>query len=236
MQTSVLGEGSAGPHVAALQRTLGLSAGGQTGVYGKTTRAAVETFQREHMGMKPTTPGYGQVGRQTLAALEHASATTTTPGSISAKGQAQMKAIVDHARANNDGGSNGRCMASVWNYMTRSGYGKLDNFNDLPAMDGALARGFPDYLNASASHLKEAGLQRLDTQLSPPIRSPHDPRIPAGAVIVVAAGSTGTAHPTAGDIVVKGTRTGEFINDGPAMFYGTPDSWQGHLLGVYVPE
>ena len=127
-------------------------------------------------------------------------------------------------------------MAFVWGYMTRSGYGKLDNWNDLPGMNGALARGLPDYLNASAAHLKEAGMQRLDTATNPPIKNPHDPRIPPGAVIVVAPGSYGTRHPTAGDIVVRGTRSGEFINDGPRMDYGTQGSWFGRILGVYVPE
>jgi hypothetical protein len=164
-------------------------------------------------------------------------ATSGTSGvSISARGQAQMQQLVQHARANHAGGSGGRCMEYVWRYMTTSGYGKLDQWGDLPRMNGALARGLPDYLNASAAHLKEAGLVRLDTALHPPIRNPHDQRIPAGAVIVVAPGSTGTSHPTAGDIVVKGTHPGEFINDGPRMNYGTPSGWQGRILGVYVPE
>jgi hypothetical protein len=165
------------------------------------------------------------------------SATSVTSGaSISERGQAQMQKLVQHARANHAGGSHGRCMEYVWRYMTTSGYGKLDQWGDLPRMNGALARGLPDYLNASPAHLKEAGLQRLDTALNPPIRNPHDHRIPAGAVIVVAPGSTGTSHATAGDIVVKGTRPGEFINDGPRMSYGSHSGWQGRILGVYVPE
>jgi hypothetical protein len=127
-------------------------------------------------------------------------------------------------------------MEYVWRYMTTSGYGKLDAWGDLPRMNGGLARGLPDYLNASPAHLKEAGLQRLDTATSPRITNPHDSRIPAGAIIVVAPGSYGTSHPTAGDIVVKGNRSGEFINDGPRMNYGTQGSWHGRILGVYVPE
>jgi hypothetical protein len=143
---------------------------------------------------------------------------------------------VKYARDNNQGGSQGDCMKFVWGYMTKSGYGKLDAWGDLPNMNGDLARGMPDYLNANPAHLREAGLQRLDTSLNPPIKNPHDARIPAGAVIVVAPGSTGTRHPTAGDIVVKGTRAGEFINDGPRMSYGTESNWHGRILGVYVPE
>jgi peptidoglycan hydrolase-like protein with peptidoglycan-binding domain len=235
--TGVLREGDSGETVRSLQRLLGFSAAGQTGVYGSTTRAAVETFQSQHLGMGTSSPGYGQVGKTTLAALtDTASSATVGTTTISARGRAQMQDLVKFARANHQGGSRGDCMAFVWSYMTRSGYGKLDNWNDLPGMDGALARGLPDYVNASAARLKEAGLQRLDTATNPPIKNPHDSRIPPGAVIVVAPGSTGTRHPTAGDIVVRGTRSGEFINDGPAMNYGTQGTWYGRILGVYVPE
>lgn len=235
--TGVLREGDSGETVRSLQRLLGFSAAGQTGVYGSTTRAAVETFQSQHLGMGTASPGYGQVGKTTFAAMRDAASSSTVGNTtISARGRAQMQDLVKFARANHQGGSRGDCMAFVWNYMTRSGYGKLKNWNDLPGMNGALARGLPDYLNASPAHLKEAGLQRLDTATNPPIKNPHDPRIPAGAVIVVAPGSSGTRHPTAGDIVVRGTRSGEFINDGPAMSYGTQGSWYGRILGVYVPE
>ena len=147
-----------------------------------------------------------------------------------------MRDLLSYARANNVGRSGGRCMEYVWRYMTKSGYGKLSNDDDLPGMDGNLARGFPDYLNQSQANLNEAGLQRLDSTLSPPITSPHDPRIPPGAIIVVAAGSYGTSHPTAGDIVVRGDRPGEFINDGPNMNYGSSASWYGQVRGVYVPK
>ena len=67
------------------------------------------------------------------------------------------------------------------------------------------------------------------------ITNPHDPRIPDGAIIVVAPGSYGTAHPKAGDIVVKaGNR--HFINDQYKMDYGTSSIWFGEVLGVYVPK
>ena len=66
--------------------------------------------------------------------------------------------------------------------------------------------------------------------------NPHDPKVPAGAVCVVAPGSTGTAHPTAGDITIKGDRPGEFINDGQmGKHMGNINTWRGNLLGCYVP-
>lgn len=154
--------------------------------------------------------------------------------SISARGRQQLMNIVLYARRNHRGASRGYCFNAVWGYMTGSGYGNLNHWWDLPRMQSGEARHLAEYLNARPANLREAGLQRLDTMLTPRITNPHDPRIPDGAVIVVAAGSTGTAHPTAGDVVVKaGNR---FINDGPNMYYGTRQSWRGRILGVYIPE
>ncbi len=181
-----------------------------------------------------------QAAEQVLREARHAAArlavpTAAPPGFISEKGRQQMKAVVEYAKTHHRGGSKGFCFNAVWGYLTATGYGNLDHWNDLPAMGSGEARFFAEYLNASPAHLEEAGLQRLDTALTPPITSPHDSRIPVGAVIVVAAGSYGTAHPTAGDIVIK-AGPNRFINDGPNMDYGTKDTWYGKLLGVYVPR
>jgi peptidoglycan hydrolase-like protein with peptidoglycan-binding domain len=231
---AMLSEGMQGEAVRELQRRLGLPPEQQDGRFGTGTKQAVQDFQSRG-GLKPPPGLEGKVGKTTLEHLEKAASTPGVTG-ISARGQEQMRRLIDHARNNHQGGSYGDCMKFVWSYMTKSGYGKLDDWNDLPAMNGDLARGLPDYLNASPAHLREAGLQRLDTATNPPITNPHDERIPPGAIIVVAPGSYGTRHPTAGDIVVKGTRPGEFINDGPAMDYGTRGNWHGRILGVYVPE
>ena len=230
--------GEKGTYIKALQKILGFKPAEQTGNYDDKTQGAVKNIQSKELGMNESSPGFGQVGQTTMKAIqEHQSAATQTNGvQISQKGREQMSNLINHARAHHQGGSYGDCFKFVWGYMTKSGYGKLDNWNDLPKMNGALARGLPDYLNKSPAHLKEAGLQRLDTATTPPIQNPHDPRIPPGAVIVVAPKSYGTAHATAGDIVVKGNRPGEFINDGPRMDYGTSGSWYGKILGVYVPE
>ncbi|MFZ5949094.1 MAG: hypothetical protein ACOYXC_00195 [Candidatus Rifleibacteriota bacterium] len=165
---------------------------------------------------------------------EEQAASDNSSVKISSAGQSQMKSVVDYAMQNHKGASNGQCFNAVWGYLTSSGYGKLDQWGDLPNMGSAEAKDFAAFMNARQDNLDEAGLQRLDTAFNPPITNPHDPRIPVGAVIVVAAGSTGTAHPTAGDIVIKGN--GRFINDGPNMDYGTKDTWQGKILGVYVPK
>ncbi len=154
---------------------------------------------------------------------------------ISDRGKQQMAAVIDYARSNNGGYSGGDCFEFVWRYLYRSGYGNISKYNDLPHMQSDWARHFSDFLNASPANLDEAGLQRLDTAFKPPITNPHDPRIPKGAVIVVAPDSYGTAHRYAGDIVIKAGE-GHFINDGPRMNYGTRSTWYGKVLGVYVPR
>ncbi|MCU0701402.1 MAG: peptidoglycan-binding protein [Myxococcaceae bacterium] len=229
--------GSRGPQVRELKQALA-AAGFYDGVINdEMGPMGVEALKKAKAALRLGGPP-DVAGPTTMEALRRAAASPVagSPNAISEQGQAQMRRLIEHARANHQGASLGDCFKFVWGYMTKSGYGKLDDWNDLPRMNGDLARGLPDYLNASPRHLEEAGLQRLDTATQPPITNPHDPRIPPGAVIVVAPGSTGTAHPTAGDIVVKGSQPGEFINDGPRMNYGTRDSWQGRILGVYVPR
>jgi uncharacterized protein YgiM (DUF1202 family) len=153
----------------------------------------------------------------------------TGDGAISAKGQEQMRNVLAYAKSHNTGSSAGMCFRSVWGYLTSSGYGTLSNWNDAPAMKSGEARYFAEYMNAgnnAASH----GLRRLN------ISNPYD--APVGSVVVVAAGSPMTRHPTAGDIAIA-AGGGLFINDGPRMDYGPKADFMaagGRMLGVYVPR
>lgn len=191
------------------------------------------TVSNTQSGSKPNPPQ--DSGNGSKKPVENNAPETSTSANVSEKGKAQMKAVVEYGKAHHEGGSNGFCYRAVWGYLTGSGYGKLNSWWDLPDMPSGEARNFAEYMNSSQSHLDQAGLQRLDTTLVPPITNPHDPRIPVGAVVVVAAGSYGTSHATAGDIVIKAGES-HFINDGPNMDYGTRDSWYGYLLGVYIPK
>ena len=57
---------------------------------------------------------------------------------------------------------------------------------------------------------------------------------PPGAIVVVGAGAPGTAHPTAGDIAVKGD--GDAFYNGGEMSYGPASSFPtDKTLGIYVP-
>jgi len=240
----LLAQGSLGPQVLLLQKelkTAGFAPGPLDGEFGPLTKAAVEKFQASR-GLVVN----GIAGPRTWEKIHAATqpVSTSAPGRaalgnviISPTGRDQMNRLVQYARGHNVGASQGDCFQYVWRYMTSSGYGKLKNWNDLPAMPSAYARNFAEYLNASPAHLAEAGMQRLDTAVSPPVTNPHDPRVPPGAVVVVGPGSTGTSHATAGDITVRGLAQGEFINDGPmGRFMGNRNTWQGKLLGVYVPR
>lgn len=156
--------------------------------------------------------------------------TTPPAGTISSRGQDQMRRIVPFADANHSGASRGRCFQYVWGYLWKSGYGDINEYNDAPDMGSAEARMFAEYMNRGTNAARW-GLQRL------PLTNPYD--APRGAVVVVAAGSPGTAHPTAGDIAIA-AGGGRFINDGPNMGYGgSRDAFTrggGRVLGIYVPR
>ena len=149
---------------------------------------------------------------------------------VSARGQDQMNRLVSHADRNHGGASRGRCFEYVWRYLSSSGYGNIDEYGDAADMPSAYARNFAEYMNKPAN-AERWGLRRLS------LTNPYD--APRGAVVVVAAGSPGTAHPTAGDISVA-AGNGRFINDGPNMGYGGSAAaftrGGGRVLGIFVPR
>lgn len=175
----------------------------------------------------------GWVSGQYLTSLGGAPSPAPSPapsGSISARGQDQMTRIVTYADNHNSGASRGRCFQYVWDYLWKSQYGNIDAYNDAPDMGSSEARMFAEYMNRG-NNAQTWGLQKLS------ITNPYD--APRGAVVVVAAGSPGTAHPTAGDIAIA-AGGGRFINDGPNMGYGGSRqafaSGGGRVLGIYVPR
>jgi hypothetical protein len=124
----------------------------------------------------------------------------------------------------------GKCYFHVCQFLIQcGGYGRIKNpYNQFPSWALPLAHNFSDLMTSTgAAHW---GLERLS------MSSPYD--APAGAIVVVKAGSPGTAHPTAGDIAIA-DGSGHFYNGG-LMGYSGPDGWKrsptAHLLGVYVPR
>lgn len=166
------------------------------------------------------------------------------------KAKKQMKDILATAKrlAKREGESWGDCYLYVYSkYMMSSGYGKIgDGHDPIPGAYGEVAAQFAEYANG---HLDQLGLKRLD------IQSPYD--APAGAVVVVAAGSPGTTsneshwrkhpewknHPTwPGDISLASGDGAHFYNDHLTEQYGGRAAWDkaqragtARLLGAYVP-
>lgn len=149
----------------------------------------------------------------------------------------QMEAIVATARAAASGKApGGRCYAAVARYIDTSGYGTMaaqhgDAIGSLPAIPaayGAYAHDFADYAN-EPGHADALGLTRLA------LDNPYD--APAGAIVVVRAGTPGTSHPTAGDISIA-AGNGVFFNDGTMSYGGAQRFAAGndYVLGIYVPR
>jgi hypothetical protein len=195
--------------IPAQTRVLSASAKPQNGWYGVTTASGTGWMHGNYLRKDPAGSNDSWV--------------------ISAKGRQQMEAVVKFADANHGGASVGRCFEYVWDYLWRSGYGAINDYHDAPDMPSAYARNFAEYMNKNGNAARW-GLQRL------PISNPYD--APRGAIVVVAPGTPGTAHPTAGDITIA-AGNGRFINDGPFMGYGGSRqafvNGGGKVLGIYAP-
>lgn len=149
----------------------------------------------------------------------------------------QMTAIVKTAKASAaDLAPGGRCYAAVAKYIDTNGYGKMSAqhgsaIGSLPAIPndyGAYAHQFADYAN-QPGHAAALGLQRLA------LDNPYS--APAGAIVVVRAGTPGTSNPTAGDISIAAGE-GVFYNDGAMSYHGSASFPSGNdfVLGIYVPQ
>jgi uncharacterized Zn-binding protein involved in type VI secretion len=153
------------------------------------------------------------------------------PGSISPEGQKQMQAMLRRAKADSAGRRpDGRCYSHVAGYLDQEKYGKLgQNFNaHVPPSHWAEARQFGEWMN-QGNRAELAGLQRL------PITNPYD--APPGSIVLVRAGTPGTAHPTAGDIAIKGE--GNIFYNGGEMSYGGRQNFppgNKHVIGIYAPK
>ncbi len=66
---------------------------------------------------------------------------------ISDRGLQQMDRVVKHAMGNHRGASRGFCFNAVWGYLSKSGYGNIRSWGDLPRMQSGLARYFADFMS-----------------------------------------------------------------------------------------
>ncbi|NOK62158.1 MAG: hypothetical protein GFH27_549321n146 [Chloroflexi bacterium AL-W] len=215
--------------VTAAQRQLkythGYSQLTTDGAFGADTDAAVRAFQASRQIVQN-----GIMGLDTWAALVGNGG--SAPGGISPAAQAQMDAMYNHARAHSLGyAPDGRCYYHVANYIDAVGYGYISVNGFNAAIDPgyyAEARQFAEYLNQNGN-AERLGMRRLN------LDNPYE--APAGAIVVVRAGTPGTAHPTAGDIAIAGGN-GEFYNGGMMGYGGSGNFYPGnnYVLGIYIPN
>jgi hypothetical protein len=124
----------------------------------------------------------------------------------------------------------GKCYAKVADYIDDSGYGGIPKGGfdaAIPPKYYTYAHDFADYLNQGDNAAK-LSLAKLG------ITNPYS--APAGSIVVVRAGTPGTADPVAGDITVKGNGD-SFFNDGEMGYGGSSNFPPGntYVLGIYAP-
>lgn len=219
---ATLHTGEEGAAVKHVQHLLAVDADGK---FGPMTRTAVVEFQRDHHEAKHS----GVIDAHTLALL-----TRHPVGSVEGEtrnGAAQRHKMLSVARSASAGRRpDGRCYFHVCHFFIQcGGYGKIKNpYTQFPSSALPEAHDFADLMNSRGpAHF---GLDRIS------IHNPYD--APAGAIVVVAAGSPGTHHPTAGDIAIAGG-DGTFYNGG-LMGYSGRAGWEAspraRLLGCYIPR
>jgi peptidoglycan hydrolase-like protein with peptidoglycan-binding domain/GH24 family phage-related lysozyme (muramidase) len=219
---ATLHEGEKGPAVKHVQQLLAVDTDGE---FGPATRTAVLDFENQHHLERHD----GAIDAHTLALL--AKHPVGSLDGESHNGSAQREKLLGIARAGSEGRRpDGRCYFHVCQFLVQcAGYGKIKNpYTQFPGSALPEAHDFADFINSQGP--ARWGLDKLA------ISNPYD--APAGAIVVVKAGSPGTANPTAGDIAVADGH-GNFFNGGMMSYHGRA-GWEAspraHLLGAYIPR
>lgn len=144
------------------------------------------------------------------------------------------KNLDSYAKSRSQGKNpDGRCYSHVADYIDAVGFGGINpgHFDDcIPPQYWAEAHQFADYLNTG----NNAANLCLKNDQSKYSNNPY--KAPTGSIVVVRAGTPGTAHPTAGDIAVAGD--GDYFWNGGEMSYGGSANFPSnndYVLGIYVP-
>jgi peptidoglycan hydrolase-like protein with peptidoglycan-binding domain len=155
MQTgNPIREGESGTHVRGLQRLLGFGPAGQTGVFGPTTRAAVEDTQRRLLGMTPSSAGWGGVGPLTYQTLQkaedvrHASTSTAV-----ADAPSRQLRILAQRDATSCGLTSVAMVTNAWNKALGTGAAPITDRTLRAEMGSAdLRRGLSSHLPPGVTH------------------------------------------------------------------------------------
>merc|ERR1719331_1166350 len=143
------------------------------------------------------------------------------------------KNLNSYAKSDSKGKSpDGNCYSHVADYIDAVGYGGINkgHFNDcIPPAYWNYAYQFAEYLN-KGSNAADLCLKNIQSSVS---NNPY--KAPSGAIVVVRAGTPGTANPVAGDIAVADPD--DFYNGGMMSYGGSSNfpSSNDYVLGIYVP-
>jgi hypothetical protein len=122
----------------------------------------------------------------------------------------------------------GKCLMHVQNIL------EANNFPGAKVGRLPYARNFAEKVDAAGP--EKYGLQKIQAP-SNGDGTVDLTKVPPGAIIVVAPGSPGTRHPTAGDIVIKGKGPNDLFNGGEMGYAGRNSSFPANkVLGIYVPN
>ena len=142
--------------------------------------------------------------------------------------------IESYAKSHSQGKSpDGYCYSHVADYIDATGFGGIDKngFNDaIPPQYWQYAYQFAEYLN-KGSNAADLCLENAQKTYS---NNPY--KAPDGSIVVVRAGTPGTANPVAGDIAIVGR--GDYFWNGGEMGYGGSQNFPSnndYVLGIYIP-
>lgn len=125
------------------------------------------------------------------------------------------------------------CYSHVADYIDAVGYGGINKngFDDaIPPAYWQYAYQFAEYLN-TGNNAANLCLENVQKKYS---NNPYS--APSGTIVVVRAGTPGTANPVAGDIAVVGD--GDHFYNGGEMGYGGSANFppsNNYVLGIYAP-
>lgn len=142
--------------------------------------------------------------------------------------------ITSIAKKDSQGKSpDGMCYSHVADYIDASGYGGINKggFDDaIPSAYWQYAYQFAEYLN-TGNNAANLCLENVQKKYS---NNPY--KAPTGTIVVVRAGTPGTANPVAGDIAIVGD--GDYFWNGGEMGYGGSQNFpssNNYVLGIYAP-
>lgn len=148
---------------------------------------------------------------------------------IQCKCESEMNEFEAYSRRKSEGRRpDGRCYFHVANFIDAMGYGGIKK-NGFNSCVGSQYHSYA-YQFHSAIGSGKCGLKDVKEQYG---NNPYN--APRGALVVVKAGTPGTAHPVAGDIAVA-SGDGRFWNGGNMAYGGKNHEYAGQLLAIYVPS